>query len=154
MAWIGGFREWHDRRLGRWVSWMVWSAIGSVGFMDGVIGDCMGRWVSWMAWVSGSAMAWSAIAGLDRRWRGLCRYQMVGLMVVWVCVVVGGWLFSGSGKVDCAVCVDVVGWLFFGSGCGLWRLWCFFCSSMYYFIRVNILFYCNRYIILLCRKLK
>ena len=30
----------------------------------------------------------------------------------------------------------------------------FFGSSMYYFIRVNILFYCNRYIILLCRKLK
>ena len=29
--------------------------------------------------------------------------QMVGLIVVWVCVVVGGWLFFGNGKVDCAV---------------------------------------------------
>ena len=35
-------------------------------------------------------------------------------MVVWVCVVVGGWLFFGSGKVDCVV---VVGWIvLFGSG--------------------------------------
>ena len=43
--------------------------------------------------------------------------QMVGLMVVWVCVVIGGWLFFGSGKVDCAVSVVVVGWIVsFGSG--------------------------------------
>ena len=43
--------------------------------------------------------------------------QMVGLMVVCVCVVVGGWLFFGSGKVDCAVSVVVVGWIVpFGSG--------------------------------------
>ena len=32
----------------------------------------------------------------------------------------------------------VVGWLFFGSDCGLCRLWCFFCCSMYYFIGVDI----------------
>ena len=42
-----------------------------------------------------------------------------------LCSFVGGWLFFGSGKVDCAVCV-VVGWLFFGNGCELCRLWCFF----------------------------
>ena len=43
--------------------------------------------------------------------------QMVGLMVVWVCVVVGGWLFFGGGKVDCVICVVVVGWIVpFGSG--------------------------------------
>ena len=86
-----------------------------------------------------------AMAGL----LSLNQAQMVGLMVVWVCVVFGGWLFFGSGKVDCVVCVVVVGWLFFGSGCGLCRLWCFFGSSMYYFIGVDILFYCSRYIILL-----
>ena len=44
--WVGGFHGWCDRR---------WH--GSVGFMDGVIGDGMGRWVSWMVWVSGSATA-------------------------------------------------------------------------------------------------
>ena len=44
----------------------------------------------------------------------------------------------------------VVRWLFFGSGCKLCRLWCFFGSSMYYFIGVDILFYCSGYIILLC----
>ena len=44
----------------------------------------------------------------------------------------------------------VVGWLFFGSGCGLCRLWCFFGSRIYYFIIVDVLFYCSRYIILLC----
>ena len=38
-------------------------------------------------------------------------------MVVWVCVVVGGWLFFGGGKVDCAIYVVVVGWIMpFGSG--------------------------------------
>ena len=38
-------------------------------------------------------------------------------MVVWVCVVVGGWLFFGGGKVDCAIYVVVVGWIVpFGSG--------------------------------------
>ena len=64
-----------------------------------------------------------------------------------------------------------------GGGCGLWvavevagalgllivlqnlqmiNLWCFFfifyfyCSVMYYFIVVDILFYCNIHIILLC----
>ena len=43
--------------------------------------------------------------------------QMVGLMVVWVCVVVGGWLFFDDGKVDCAIYVVVVGWIMpFGSG--------------------------------------
>ena len=65
---------------------------------------------------SGSVMA--GLLSLDQA-------QMVGLMVVWVCVVIGGWLFFSSGKVDCAVCVVVVGWLFFGNGCGLCRLWCF-----------------------------
>ena len=65
----------------------------------------------------GDGNGWSSLS-LDQA-------QMVGLMVVWVCVV-GGWLFFGSGKVDCAVCVVVVGWLFFGSGCGLCHLWCFF----------------------------
>ena len=48
----------------------------------------------------------------------------------------------------------VVGWLWWlflvGSGCGLCRLWCFFGSRIYYFIVVDILFYCNKYIILLC----
>ena len=54
----------------------------------------------------------SAMAGL----LSLNQAQMVGLIVVWVCVV-GGWLFFGSGKVDCAVCVVVVGWIVpFGSG--------------------------------------
>ena len=33
-------------------------------------------------------------------------------------------------------------------------LWCLFGSGMYYFIEVNILFYCDIYIILLCKKLK
>ena len=33
------------------------SAIGLVGFVDGVIGDGVGWWVSWMGWVSGSTMA-------------------------------------------------------------------------------------------------
>ena len=43
--------------------------------------------------------------------------QMVGLVVVWVYVVVGGWLFFGGGKVDCVVCVVVVRWIVsFGSG--------------------------------------
>ena len=41
----------------------------------------------------------SAMAGL----LSLNQAQMVGLMVVWVCVVIGGWLFFSSGKVDCAV---------------------------------------------------
>ena len=86
----------------------------------------LGRWVSWMAWVSGSAMAWSVMVGLEHKinsgsamaWSvmtmamasllSLDQAQMVGLMVVWVCVVVGGWLFFGSGKVDCAVCVVVL----------------------------------------------
>ena len=55
----------------------------------------------------------SAMVGL----LSLKQAQMVGLIVVWVCVVVGGWLFFGSGKVDCAVCVVVVGWIVpFGSG--------------------------------------
>ena len=54
-----------------------------------------------------------AMAGL----LSLNHAQMVGLIVVWVCVVVGGWLFFGSGKVDCVVCVVVVGWIVpFGSG--------------------------------------
>ena len=49
----------------------------------------------------------------------------------------------------------VVGWLFLvGSGCGLCNigLWYFFFfgSEMYYFIIVDILFYCDIYIILLC----
>ena len=34
------------------------SVIGSVGFVNGVIGDGVGLWVSWMGWVSGSTMAW------------------------------------------------------------------------------------------------
>ena len=62
-----------------------------------------------------------------------------------------------SGKVDCAVCVVVVGWLFFGSGCGLCHLWCLFLvvciiflEWIYYFIIVDILFYCDVYVILLC----
>ena len=55
----------------------------------------------------------SAMAGL----LSLDQAQMVGLMVVWVSVVVGGWLFFGCGKVDCVVCVVVVGWIVpFGSG--------------------------------------
>ena len=55
----------------------------------------------------------SAMAGL----LSLNQAQMVGLIVVWVCVVVGGWLFFGSGKVDYAVCVVVFGWIVpFGSG--------------------------------------
>ena len=54
-----------------------------------------------------------AMAGL----LSLNHAQMVGLIVVWVCVVVGRWLFFGSGKVDCVVCVVVVGWIVpFGSG--------------------------------------
>ena len=45
----------------------------------------------------------------------------------------------------------VVGWLFLvGSGCGLCRLWCFLGSRIYYFIVIDILFYCSVYIILLC----
>ena len=63
--------------------------------------------------------------------------QMVGLMMVWVCVVVGRCLF-------------------FGSGCELCRLWCFLVvvciillEWIYYFIVVDILFYCDVYIILL-----
>ena len=87
-------------------------------------------------------MAMASLLSLDQA-------QMVGLMMVWVCVVVGRCLFFGSGKVDCAVCVVVVRWLFFGSSCELCRLWCFFGSSMYYFIGMDILFYCSRYIILL-----
>ena len=52
-------------------------------------------------------MAMAGLLSLDQA-------QMVGLIVVWVCVVVGGWLFFGSGKVDCVV---VVGWIVpFGSG--------------------------------------
>ena len=94
--------------------------------MDGVIGDGVGWWVSWMGWVSGSTMAWvsgPAMAGLEHKINSgsamagllsLDQAQMVGLMVVWVCVVIGGWLFFGSGKVDCVV---VVGWIvLFGSG--------------------------------------
>ena len=60
----------------------------------------------------------------------------LGLLVVigWLWVVVLGWQ-----------------WLFLvGSGCGLCRLWCFFGSRIYYFIVVDILFYCSKYIILLC----
>ena len=57
---------------------------------------------------SGSAMV--GLLSLDQA-------QMVGLMVVWVYVVVGGWLFFGGGKVDCAIYVVVVGWIVpFGSG--------------------------------------
>ena len=57
-----------------------------------------------------SGLAMASLLSLDQA-------QMVGLMMVWVCVVVGGWLFFGSGKVDCAVCVVVVGWIVpFGSG--------------------------------------
>ena len=57
---------------------------------------------------SGSAMA--GLLSLDQA-------QMVGLMAVWVCVVIGGWLFFGDGKVDCVVCVVFVGWIMpFGSG--------------------------------------
>ena len=97
--------------------------------MDGVISDDVGRWVSWMAWVSGLAMAWvsgSVMVGLEHKINSgsamagllsLDQAQMVGLMVVWVCVVIGGWLFFSSGKVDCAVCVVFVGWIVsFGSG--------------------------------------
>ena len=55
----------------------------------------------------------SAMAGL----LSLNQAQMLGLMVVWVCVIVGGWLFFGDGKVDCAIYVVVVGWIMpFGSG--------------------------------------
>ena len=125
MVWVGGFHEW---RVGDWVGgFRGWC--GSVGVMDGVIGDGVGWWVSWMAWVSGLAMAWVsglAMAGLEHKINSglamagllsLDQAQMVGLMVVWVCVVIGGWLFFGSGKVDCAVCVVVVGWIVpFGSG--------------------------------------
>ena len=104
-----------------------------------------------MVWVSGSAMAWLATAMVMAMASllSLDQAQMVGLMVVWVCVVIGGWLFFGSGKVDCAVCVVVFGWLFFGSGCGLCCLWCFFGSTMYYFFGVDILFFWSGYIILL-----
>ena len=48
----------------------------------------------------------------------------------------------------------IVGWLFLiGSGCGLCNidLWYFFFGSeMYYFIIVDILFYCDIHIILFC----
>ena len=54
MAWVSGFCEWH---VGDWVGgFRGWR--GSVGVVDGVIGDGVGRWVSWMAWVNGSVMAW------------------------------------------------------------------------------------------------
>ena len=79
-----------------------------------------------MVWVSGLAMAWVsrlAMAGLEHKINNglamagllsLDQAQMVGLIVVWVCVGVGGWLFFGSGKVDCVV---IVGWIvLFGSG--------------------------------------
>ena len=49
----------------------------------------------------------------------------------------------------------VVGWLWVvGSGCGLCCLWCFFGSRMYYFIVVDILFYCDVYIIFIVLKAK
>ena len=46
----------------------------------------------------------------------------------------------------------VVGWLFLvGSGCeSVCGVFLFFCSGMYYFIVIDILFYCDVYIILLC----
>ena len=45
----------------------------------------------------------------------------------------------------------VFGWLFLvGNGCELCGLWCFLGSGMYYFIIVDILFYYDVYIILLC----
>ena len=54
MAWVDGFCEW---RVGDWVGGFCgWH--GSIGVMDGIIGDGVGRWVSWMAWLSGSVMAW------------------------------------------------------------------------------------------------
>ena len=47
----------------------------------------------------------------------------------------------------------VVGWLWaVALGWSWWwiGLWCFYCSEMDYFIVVDILFYCDVYIILLC----
>ena len=54
------------------------------------------------------------------------------------------WVVDGSGG----------GWGFGFAYCSsessMIGLWCFFGSSMYYFIGVDILFYCSGYIILLC----
>ena len=47
----------------------------------------------------------------------------------------------------------VVGWLWavdLGWPCWWIDLWCFYCSEIDYFIVVDILFYCDIYIILLC----
>ena len=74
----------------------------------------------------------------------------VGIKFVLCCCV-------GSG---CAVFCGAVGFFFFfllwtggGGGCGCgcgWCCGCFFCSGIYYFIVVVILFYYDIYIILLC----
>ena len=51
----------------------------------------------------------------------------------WLAVVVVGWL-----------CAVVLSW-----PCWWIGLWCFYCSKIDYFIVVDILFYCDIYIILL-----
>ena len=51
----------------------------------------------------------------------------------------------------CSWLPSCCGWLFLvGSGCESVCGVFFFCSGMYYFVVVNILFYCDVYIILLC----
>ena len=75
-------------------------------------------------------------------------------MVQWWCGCVGGdlcggfwliWIFgSGCGWLFMAWVV-VLGWPWWWIG-----LWCFYCSEKDYFIVVDILFYCDIYIILLC----
>ena len=69
---------------------------------------------------------WWFLANLDF-------WQWLWVVVLGLLVVVG-WLWA-----------VVLGWQWLWIG-----LWCFFCSEMYYFIVVDILFYYDVYIILLC----
>ena len=66
-------------------------------------------------------------------WLASCCWVVVG-SCFWLAVVVVGWLWA-----------VVLGW-----PCWWIGLWCFYCNEIDYFIVVDILFYCDVYIILLC----
>ena len=78
-------------------------------------------------------------------------WQWLWVVVLGLLVVVG-WLWAVAGGCFWLAMV-VVGWLWaivLGWLCWWIGLWCFYCSEIDYFIVVDILFYCDVYIILLC----
>ena len=126
-------------------------------------------WVLWMVWVSGSAMAslvwrWSGFdGGFCASWSCFFSLSIKLRWWVWWCSrVLAQYSWSENQAQICWIFYSGCGWSWLASccwvvvgGCSLAMVvdcavcGAFFGSSMYYFIEVDILFYCTRYIILL-----